>query len=148
MASTRTYNHANRSRRRTYYWRPTLRNKGLKMHNPTKNHRQEKNKPLRKLILTGSLMAANQRQGQKTDKALAQNWEFLLQQCHEENLFSGQQARPRPTLYQQQHWSQRAASVLKTLAMADELSNAKLLPESVTDLLDEYEKHHCNVQGN
>ena len=45
--------------------------------------------PLRKLILTGSLMAEAQRDGIYPDRALAGTWERLLEQCREEGLLDG-----------------------------------------------------------
>jgi len=43
---------------------------------------------LRKLILTGSIMAQNQKQGIAIDSALAENWHALLKQCREEGQFN------------------------------------------------------------
>ena len=43
---------------------------------------------LRKLILTGSLLAQTQREGPYPITALADRWEELLIQCHKEGVFN------------------------------------------------------------
>ena len=50
------------------------------------NNRKDQNVTLRKLILTGSLMANALETGQQIDKALATNWEHLLDTAREKNL--------------------------------------------------------------
>ena len=54
-----------------------------------KERRKSKALPLRKLILTGSLMAEAQRDGIYPDRTLSGTWDRLLEQCREEGLLDG-----------------------------------------------------------
>ena len=96
---------------------------------------------LRKLILTGSILAEHGISQTKADPKLAETWPELLEKCQQQNLLASASSGIS-------EWAQEAAQLLQKMVIAQDTSGTNILPAQAITLLNQYEQQHVNAQGN